>query len=182
MATPLPCRACGAPREDRQRRYCDRWRETVCPECRSYGGHHNVHCLWIHRARRILRAHYQGLSPSKRPYQGVVSREDIRTLYAAHRDRAIRLAHRMGANGDSEDCVHDVVLRLIERQDSLKAPPTRAYFFTAVRRAVLERFRSSYIQRTVWADPAELVDLEEMQYALEHGRPRTPEVSLPAPE
>jgi DNA-directed RNA polymerase specialized sigma24 family protein len=111
----------------------------------------------------------------------VVSREDIRALYAAHRDQAIRLAHRLGANGDSEDCVHDVVLWLIERQDYLEAPPTRAYFFTAVRRAVLERFRSSYVQRTVWVDPPELVDLEAMQYALEHGRPRTPEVSLPAP-
>lgn len=176
------CRACGEVLErPGSRRYCARCRATVCPECKSYGGHHNVQCLWIHRARRVLRAHYQGLGPTKMPYQGVVSREDIRTLYEAQRASAIRFAHSLGANGDSEDLVHDVILWLIERQDYLKAPPTKAYLFTSVKRAVMERARGSYVQRTVWVDPQELVSLEEMIYALEHGRARTPEVSLPEP-
>ena len=94
----------------------------------------------------------------------MVSRDDIRALYAAHRDQAIRLADRMGANGDSEDCVHNVVLWLIERQDYLKEPPTPAYFFTAVRRAVLERFRTSYIQRIVGMDPVVLGQVGPLEY------------------
>jgi Sigma-70 region 2 len=178
---PALCKACGAPRESRPRLYCDRCREAVCPECRSYGGHHTQGCLWIHRARLVLRRHYQGLSPSKRPYRGVVSREDIGALYEAYQPQAIRLAHALGANGDSEDCVHDVTLWLIERQDYLQSPPTKAYFLTAVKRAVLERARTSYIQRTVWADYDELVNLEAMEYAHAHGRARPPAVTLPEP-
>lgn len=174
-----PCKACGGPKPPIAGvRYCDRCRETVCPECRSFGGHHNVQCLWLHRARRVLRAHYQGLGPSRMPYRGVVTLEDIRQLYERWRLPAVRFAESLGANGDSEDLVHDCVLWLIERQDFLKAPPTKAYLFTSVKRAVMERARGSYLQRTVWADAQELVQLEEMTYALEHGRPRTPEVSL----
>lgn len=173
---PRPCRGCGVELghdDGSNRTYCDRCRETVCPECLSYGGHHNVQCLWIHRARRRLRAHYQGLGPTKMPYQGVVSREDIRALYETHREGAVRFAHSLGANGDSEDLVQDVTLYLIERQDYLSQPPSKAYLFTAVRHAVMNRFQTSYVQRTVLADTQELVDIEEMQYAFEHGRPRT---------
>jgi hypothetical protein len=64
---------------------------------------------------------------------------------AALRAAAIRFAEKLGANGDSEDIVHDCTLWLIERQDFIKAPPTKAYFFTAVKRAVLERARGSYL-------------------------------------
>ena len=73
-----------------------------------------------------------------------------------------------------------MILWLIERQDYLKAPPTKAYLFVAVKRAVMERARSSYIERTVWADSQALVDLEEMRYAHEHGRARTRSMLLVA--
>lgn len=175
----IACKACGGPKPRiAGRRYCDRCRETVCPECKSYGGHHNAQCLWIYRARLVLRAHYQGLMPTKMPYRGVVSREDIRALYEAHRARAVRFAHSLGANGDSDDIVQDVILYLIERQDFLGKPPSKAYLFTAVKHAVRCRGRSSYIQRTVWAGTQELVELEEREYAYAHGRPRTPEVTF----
>jgi DNA-directed RNA polymerase specialized sigma24 family protein len=116
--------------------------------------------------------------PPKTPYQGVVSRDDIRALYETHRANAIRYAHFLGANGDSEDLVHDVVLWLIERQDFLKAPRTKAYLFVAVKREVQQRGRGSYVQRTILCTDAQLVDIEAMEYAHEHGRPRTPEVTL----
>jgi hypothetical protein len=182
QARPRPCRACREELGPGHHHYCDRCREVVCPECKTYGGRHHAACLWLHRARRVLRAHYQGLGPTKMPYQGVVRLEDIQVLYETYRASAVRYAHRLGANGDSEDLVHDVVLWLIERQDYLKqASITKAYFFTSVRRAVLERARGTYMQRTVWVDAQGLVDLEAMTYAQEHGRARTPEVTLPEP-
>jgi hypothetical protein len=85
------------------------------------------------------------------------------------------------SNGDSEDPVHDCVLWLIERQEFLQAPPTKAYLFPSVKSAVMARARGSYIQRTVAVTPEELVDIEEQRYAFEHGRARTPEVTLPEP-
>jgi hypothetical protein len=178
-STPRPCRGCGvelgAESRHGRRYYCDRCRETVCPECQSFGGRHHVSCLWIHRARRVLKAHYQGLAPTTMPYQGVVSRQDIQALYETYRAPAIRYAHRLGANGDSEDVVHNVILWLIERQDFLARPPSKRYLFIMVRHAVVDRTRGLW--RTVWADPQELVEVEAMQYRREHGRvPAMPRV------
>jgi hypothetical protein len=160
------------------RRYCDRCLETICPECRHAGGTHGAWCLYLQRARLVLRRHFQGLMPPRTPYRGVVSREDIRALYEAHREAAIRFAHRLGANGDAEDLVHDVVLYLIERLDFLAQPPTRAYFWMSIRHAVQAWRRSSYVARTLWADHHELADLEEREAAIARGRPRPPLVSL----
>lgn len=174
-----PCKACGGPKPPvAGRRYCDRCLENLCPECRHAGGTHGAWCLWLQRARRVLREHYQGLMPSRRPRVGVVSRRDIERLYEAHREAGVRYARRLGADGVAEDIVHDAVLYLIERQDFLARPPTKGYLFAAIRHGVMAWARSSYVTRTLWADEAGLVDLEEREHALARGRPRPPLVTM----
>lgn len=74
--------------------------------------------------------------------------------------------------------MQDVFLYFIERRDELQEVPTLGYVLTATRHQAYAWLRPIVRQRTLAMDPADLVHLEAMLYALEHGRPHTPEVTF----
>jgi DNA-directed RNA polymerase specialized sigma24 family protein len=116
--------------------------------------------------------------------RGVVSDVDIITVFVQFRARAVRVARGIAGDLFAEDVVQDVFLYLIERRDELKQVPTIGYVLKAVRHAAYGRLRLASYQRTVMVDAVDLLHIEALMYALEHGRPRTPEVTfagLPEP-
>jgi hypothetical protein len=170
-----PCRGCGvAFSAAGGLKYCARCRAMKCPECLISGGRHAARCRYDTRRHR-------GDPRPPGVYRGIVTKDDIIRCFVEMRAPAVRVARRIVGDGWAEDVVQDVFLYVIDRRDELKMVPTLGYIATATRHVAYAWKRRAIHQASVSVDPAQLVDLEALMYALEHGRARTPEVTFPEP-
>jgi hypothetical protein len=155
-------------------KYCARCRALKCPECLIAGGRHAVRCRYEQRRHR----------GDPRPpgiYRGLVTRDDIIRCFVEMRAPAVRLARGIVGELWAEDIAQEVYVYLLDRRDELTRVPTLGYVLKATRHVAFAWKRRVVHAMAVAVDPAYLVDLEAMMYALEHGRAATPEVRLPEP-
>lgn len=164
------CRGCGNRTAQGSKHYCDACRLNQCPECRVLGGRHGPRCLYIRRRRR----------PGLTEYRGVVTEDDIATLYITVRRRAVATARRICGDLSAEDVVSDAVVYLLERRDYLRDVPGQAYFMRAVKHAALRQLRSAWHRYTAAMDPADLVVVEQMALQRHGRRSERDIVRLPA--
>jgi hypothetical protein len=152
--------------------YCEPCRAQQCPGCRKFAGRHTPSCLYLRRRRR-------GAPRIPGVVHGVVTREDLIRCFVEMRAPAVRLARTIVGDGWAEDIAQETFLYLVDRRDELKRVPTLGYVLKATRHGAYAFRRALVRKMAVSYDPAELADLAELMYALEHGRTRTDEVRLP---
>ncbi len=167
------CRGCGVPMSwAGGRKYCARCRALTCPECRIAGGRHAARCRYAQRRHR---------GDPRRPgvYRGLVTNEDLVRCFVEMRGPAVRLARGIVGDAWAEDIVQETFVYLLDRRDELKAVPTLGYVLTATRHVAFAWKRRVVHAMAVSVATASLPEFEALMYALEHGRARTPAVTLP---
>ncbi|MGH8697559.1 MAG: hypothetical protein ACREVS_13840 [Burkholderiales bacterium] len=170
-----PCRGCGvAFRAAGGWKYCTRCRAQKCPECLISGGRHAERCRYDQRRHR-------GAPRPPGVYRGIVTREDIIRCFVEMRAAAVRVARGIVGNLWAEDIAQETFVYLLDRRDELTQVPTLGYVLKATQHAAFAWKRRVVHLMSVPVDPAYLIDLEAMMYALEHGRARTPEVTFAEP-
>jgi hypothetical protein len=152
-------------------KYCARCLALKCPECLVAGGRHAARCRYDRRRHR-------GDPRPPGVSRGIVTREDIIECFVKMRAPAVRLARGIVGSLWAEDVAQDVFVYLLDRRDELAMVPTLGYVLKATRHVAFAWKRRVVHTMAVSVDPAYLVDLEALMYALERGRARTPEVTF----